>query len=206
MSNDSEHYAAAWAVLDAVAPLLGATVESENQNDWHRVLRVSDFLWCGVSISRERGYSGPFTHLCARAPRECSTASIPSGRFSLSRSPDAIAQDMRRRVIEPAREPLRQHFQRLAAEAAAEVQRRQIVEQVEQALGESLFVDHSRRLRSRSDSCVFAEYDDRFRDWHGRPRFRATFEVDNLPAFLMMCRIAGECQRLKKPSTPSPDE
>jgi hypothetical protein len=196
-----------WETLATVAGILGATVDPPDDSRWSRSLRLTPFQWCQIRPARARGYSGPYTQLEVTAPQEIGGSHKFCARVSLAREPRAIAADIRRRVLDPCKEPLRAYFAQKAAQEAQDVEHRQTMAEIESALGEPLKADYNRHLVTPSASCRMQEYDARsFTDsYDKRPRYRATFTVDNLPAFLMLCRIAGECSRLQRSATPPTD-
>ena len=203
--TEEDQYAAAWSTLAAVAAIVGGTVDEEPEpHRAHRILRLSPFHWCEVRATNPRGWGSPISILHVTAPREIGGSYCCQARVSLSRTVACIAADLRRRVLDPCKEPLRAYFAQKQSQEARELARRQTMAQIESALGEPLKQDYSRRLRTPSDSCVMDEHAATFHKYDGRPEFTATFTVDNLPAFLMMCRIAGESARLKQLSKPAP--
>jgi hypothetical protein len=193
MSTD---YTAAWSTLNAVASILGATVEpSEHECEHLRTLRLSPFLWCHVS-ARGQHWNSPAGTLHFYSPHGCG-AGI-SANVSIKRAASSIAADIRRRVLDPLREPLRLWLLSKVQKENEETSRKQLLAELSEALGEPLNLCHHRRKYcTPSGSFEIAEYDLRGETYNGRARWRAEITADNLAAFKMILRILGECQKLK---------
>lgn len=119
----------------------------------------------------------------------------PDANFSPERSPRDIAQDIRRRVIEPARAPLAAHYTAQSKHAAEVTTLQQLIARLDDALGRPGEIHNHRHYNTYYHSPGFrtARESDIMPGTHpSQATHRAEIDVYSFECYLMIARLVRE--------------